>query len=814
MIKKDSILNQLEDFEIKEVIQDYTLKQKGYEFYFIMDADEIHQYCNPFDLNKDVELDVVSDEQFIIDYLFVHYKQNIIFVNEYIEELDKIRYFLNSTSDKIVMERTMDRYRNELVYWIQQLEENSEDPKYRDKILQAYSFFLAISTGSYDNSKDKFLFIMSMPKSFEGRIKEESINNLLESYTSDRNLLEDIIENHVNDKGSSRLLDVSAFLKTCYLNKKINIVDRNSGNKNSKKKIFYYLSSRTTDIKGLKKKILEKEFNNSLFEIKGVDTIIRTKAQMFAFLVYDLMSDSASEAFDKVLKRFKVKVESNELIFGDNGRERLLTELVNKRERIQQRENIGSLTVHINRRKEIDEKEKEFHFNLDKFKKVIANYHKNKKSQLVLNQELVQVIDRAEEFFNKELDYDVNKNILGNNILEYFNPFIEEIKILEGFSDFVNSHSKEKDKIEFDRGADPIESIFGAFPILYNFPFFEETIFPILCNIKEETLSVKENILDLIEALNRRTRLETIVGLLYLLLIVRYKDKNRDYSSNFIVFSFIYENYIFYKSGNQKDLDLERTKVNLSINILLIGCWAARRSRKYLFAYKLSELGVKLYPDDPRFYYSLALIGYSWKYEFDTSKRYEWDYQLKQNGNKKAFFEKEGDNSVLGYCKLALTKYKHKGNKASRSEYHFYIALLNLTAFVYIIKYKIKLEYCEARKLLVKDQKIYLSNIEFQDYLVQARNLLDKMNDLLDSDTKSSTDGRKLNFPEYLHSEAFLRYYQILNQFHLQGEDYDAKLDCEEAIGIIEMALSYCEKGRPGLRKRCNNLLKRLEDLS
>lgn len=796
MYKQKSILEKLSDKDLEEVFSDYKLSQNDYDFYFILDADELREYCMPLEVDNMKNLGVISDEQFIVEYLFHEKSGSVIFLDEYIDELDATRAFLDGTLNMHQNKELASRYSDELINLIYDLKENFDNKDdYFEEILTAYSFLQSISSGSFKKSLKRYMQLMSQSVLFEGNIKDQIIDNLLNSYKVNIEVLENIQE-FLDDKSKSRENDIRALLKTFYLNNSI------FNSYPEKKKIFYFISSRTSDIREIKKELISEKrdsiFDDETFELKNVNSIIRSKGQLFAFLVYSLTDKSEKEGIQDVLNRFNEKSMSYELIHSsENGRQKLLKELINDSKLSHDREIIENITVF-----DFKKSWEEAVLEIRNFEKLLRNANDGDTFKQI-SQLVKEVIDIANNVL-------VKQSGTQKEIKSFINPLNRELSIVENFTNYI--HENKNNELRLDRGSDPIESTFSAFPILFEFPFFKEQIFPIFLATESEKITMSQEIYNLTTEVYKDFQNNLFAKTLYMLLLVKYQDPFRHYSSNFIVYSYIRD----LVNDNMDSFDYHFPNGQLA-DFLVMGCWAARRSRKYKLSYELSMLGLKRFPKDPRFDFSLALTGYCWKYEYDTLERYEWSYQetfVDESGNKKKYYDLNQGRNVLHWCKRARNKcdFSDSSWRENESKYHLYNSILNLEAFIHTIVYKMEFENIISESEDMKEVKKALKKSKRgQKSLNIARNQIEELKNNLEEIKRKHKSSSNFKFPEYTHSEIFLSYYEILNKKWLE-ESYDYKEDKRSAIRSTRDIIRRF-KNRGGLRKRCQKLLKDLKSI-
>ena len=678
---ENSLLNELTDEDIREIYYDYLLSKQNYEFHYVIDADEIANYCHPFSNKQDKDFGEVADEEFIIDYLFNTSKRKIIFLEDYFNELIGTRVFLLSSLNLNLLKETVNRYKHSFLDLIKEVEEVEKDKsEYIKKIIQHYSFLLSFSTGSYKNKLNKFNNLMAYPSiNIEGQIKDSDISRFLSNYKRNDKLNTKIYKNF-KFQTTSKLNDINALLKTYHLT--------NSTMNEGKKKIFYFLSSSTEDIQSLRIKILNKEIENTNFIVEKLlsksFSLIRSKRQLFASLIYQTFNNKDNPTnyteFRQTIKNLKKSFNNDTL----KGKIRQLAQNQN-----QNKEIIENLTVLYNNRKELLKNGKEndntFKISINNFERIIEIKKDYPSDVKIFEDQISNFIKKVdssldEEFGKKNLKkrYDAIKQFMRHSIFE--------TEVIDNFLLQLDS-DKKYNEIKINKGDDPIESIFNVFPVLFEFDFYKKIFFPFLQEIKNLTVFDKKllqkftNNLDVIEASNNNI----FPFILYLFLIVKYRDPSKNYSGNFFVYKRskrLIQNYKSKIKYSSNEYIKEIKKKELA-DIYAIGCWAAMRSRKYKFAYKLSKEAKEEFPKDPRFDFSLALIGYSWKYEVETEGRYEWSYKKYYDGGE------VNKSSIIIHCEEAIKKFRDLKNYDNEDFIkNSFIALLNFTIFCYAAKYK------------------------------------------------------------------------------------------------------------------------------
>ncbi|MFB6343068.1 hypothetical protein ACE1ET_15170 [Saccharicrinis sp. FJH62] len=809
----NSLLNDLDDDDIREIHKDYILS-KEYNFNYVIDADEIVDFCWPLRNDVDKDIGVIADEQFILEFLFLAKNIKVYFLNDYFNELINIRAFLLSTLNNQYTKDNIDKYIDVLQYYIENLDKNVENNDLFVKlVIQSYSFLLSISEGTIGNDIKTFNDLMASPNiNFEGKIKDLKINNYLEQYKKDLKLINKLYD-FLQSKRKSKFHDINAVLKTYHLTK--------TSISNNEKELFFFLSSSTMEVKSLRNTIFENRYENS-FNINKLPhsySLIRSKKQIFAYLIYNLFGkDSFSsenkpdtiESFDRFFKTFKESIHGfNEHIIDkkESDRNFMLVNML-KESKFANREIIENLTIRYAERKylnKIDEKNK------IKVEAIQRLFHyrpnQNEKNNLVLifNNLLDKVNDVISSKFSTISifqEYKDIKNFVTHSLLE-----------MNVFDEFLNKLESSISEVELDRGADPVESTFSAFPALFEYNFYKNILLPLLLKVKNETfgssseltkfINLKGNIEDL-------SKSNLLPYILYILTLVKYKSSGRGYSNNFLAYKYS-QDLIKEKSQSIHAKKSEITDDNSSGNfnlfkleqeladIYAIACWAARRSRKYVFAYDLSKEAQNIFPNDPRFDFSLALIGYCWKYEYEKLLRYEISYS--------EYFSETGKGSILDYGNNAIEKFrKIKGYNTLEHLKFSFIAVLNFQAFCYVAKYK---EVFEIRNS--QSGRIRLRGKKQQEFLLYSRQFMEELKQLFDITDNSEKRIKLQNFPEYIHTETFLDYYEIQNDlFFNRNFNLEKKLSC--AIEDINLAIKN-STNRVGLRKRCIHLLNNLKNV-
>jgi len=816
----ESLLNHLTDNDIREIYIDGLLRKDGYQPYYIIDADEVADYCHPLAKNEAKSLGEIADEQFIIEYLFESEREKILITNDYFDELVGTRLFLVSKLNLEMLKQTVKRYRNDLVDLIEEMDlvKSKDNSSYTRKILENYSFLLSFSTGSYKNKLSKFNNLMGASSAnFEGRLKDPELEWYLQSYLRDEIQWKKIYDDF-RFQTVSKLNDINALLKAYHLT--------NRFQDDNHKKIFYFLSSSTTDIQNLRTKILNKEINNpNLLVGKLPDrsfTLIRSKRQLFASLIYETFEQKNNGSEDKNIEyeQFKeilitLKKEFNDKYLDD--RRQTLTQNQN-----QTKEIIENLMILRKSQKELlkdkDDESEEIQIQIQELDKVLKVAVNDTDNRLLK--------DRFDSFLRK-VDLAIDEEFGDKNNVVFRYAEIQQLMRssifeMEVVDDFLNKLLPEKrqsneEDVEFDRGSDTIEGVFNAFPLLFEYDFYKTNVYSFLKKIRNERKFNKNLLREYTDNVDvvKDSKQNVFPFILYLFMIVEYEDPKKRYSSNFFVYTKarkIIEEYVSYKDfltknliSNNRFLDSRKKEM---ADIYAIGCWAARRSRKYKFAYDLSRKAKAEFPNDPRFDFSLALIGYCWKYEVVKEKRYEWSYQSFFNNE-----DKDEESSILSHCEAAIKKFRNiEGYKNKDFIKSSYIALLNHTSFSYAAKYKSVID--KVNRIDKNEAKRHLNKPRIQYYLERSRDLVDEIKSLLEIVNQKTKSEKLKAFPEFIHTEVFLEYYEIKNSIYCKDEIPEVmNYKVNKAINDIQVAIKYCRDKRIGLGWRCKSLLEKLRNV-
>ncbi|WP_420601490.1 hypothetical protein [Flagellimonas sp.] len=795
-----SILNELEDFHIQELYFDYLRECQGYTFHYVIDADEIHDYCHPFTKKPNKDLGVVADEKFVMEYLFRNKENKAIILEDYFDEITRLRGFILSTLKREKDRESIEKYKQTLVDFLQGLhkyEKKEDDDAYLKDVLKAYSFLLLISTDTYKVELSDLNHIMGGEIRVEGWIKDPQLSKYLGSYEMDYAFNKAIFDSFER-KERSKADDVNAILKTYHLTRsyweEATQEPERTEQEEIKNRIFYFVSSSTKDIQTLKNSILKNELSDDKFCFgvlkNNKATLIRSKSQIFALLIYSTLHPKDKDEnpidftdFSKRIRQLIKKWDSNK-------------EYKDLFKRLKQRgdlniELIENLVIYHKKNEGALSQGKVDALDYEKFKYFLSKYgvYGNE-----LRNKLKGLIQKANGLLKVEFgpidmlsEYEMIKRYL--ELTEF------EMEIIRGFIEKLKGS-----ELEFDRGEDPIEGVFNSFPPLFTYPFYKQSLFALLKKVEKTKISSDE-ILAIIrpeEVLHR-----FYVFVIYLLLMIKYRYETRNYKNNFIVYENIKKLIKDYEENMEKSPQSFRFEKDYELvkDLYAIGCWAARRSRHYKYAYDLSDKALNKFSDDPRFNHSMALIGFCWKYEYDTTNQYEWSYEN--------YFESDGEKSVLGHCRKAKEKYEEIGvtkNKELNYLVDNYISLLNLTAFTNIIKYKLNLE-----KKRADDNPM--------EILTEARDLINTMKSVYvswnsdESETKRTSSWN--DYPSYLHTEVYLEYYELLKLEKTIGMDNDSfTVKLSSALRDIDIAAQRCkELGKNALNKRCEHLKSKLKQL-
>lgn len=769
--KSNSIFKRLTQDDIVELYYDYQLhnSEEGFDFYYVIDADELYDYCFPR-RNTNKNDSEIADEQFIIEYLFLSKDHKIIIIDDYLKEIFDLRSKLLSVSSL--------KYReDEISYHLNQIEElidindiKYDSEEYFNKVNESLSYLMYISEGMYETNLSKLNDLLSNPIIYESRCKDIEIKKAFNSYKKNTENFNELLS-FFHTKEISKHNDVNGILKTYFL----------SSYFENHNKIFYFLSSSTTGVTKIKEDIISIGkligSNNKPYGI----SLIRNKLQLFASLIFNTFEFEANDIkhFTKILEKVANKLDS------DNNDSELIDLL--KKNRNSTVEQIENYTIIKNRNKRREEEEVQIALRVENFERLFR-IKKTSRDLKIFKDNIQRFINRINSIVENEINLiDLNKEYQETKIL--MKHLLFEMDVIDNF--LANALYK-KEQIELDRGADPIESTFSAFPILFEYDFYSEKIFPALLNIEDNTITEGSIFTTLPRSCLNEDNSKTyvlVIYISYLLLLVKYEHPTRKYSNNFLVFNYIKEllSHISFSKKHKAD-------------IYAIGCWSARRCRKYKFAYDLSIDANKLFPDDPRFDFSLALIGYSWRYEYDTIERYEWDYKDYYN-----------NDLIFNSCEEGIKKYKNNFDiSISDTIKYSYIALLNLTAFSYAAAYKNVLD------LIDKNHEKSIIKIALQGspqkYLKKSRVYINELKQLLDVEDSNNKGIKMSRLPEYIHTEVFLEYYELRNSIYFSREiRYRKKMIA--ALIDINSAIKSCGPQRIGLRKRCERLLDKLKSL-
>lgn len=813
-----SILNELEEEDIQEIYFDYLRMKEGYVLNYVIDADEIHDYCLPFDKNIDKDLGEIADEQFVIQYLFGTKESKVIIVDDYLEELNNLQDNLLSTINAKVTKEAIQKYIGTLKDFLKKIDNlRGESEDYLEEVQKSYSFLLSISDGNYKIILSDLNNLISKSSVIEGVKDDKVISKSLKGYETDIRLINSIYKDFEH-KSISKYNDIHGILKAYHLTKSYEESNKViKDKKKERKELFYFISSSTVDIKKLRLSILKNkiEYDQFCFGFlaKGRSSLIRTKSQIFAFLVYRTGNEDIDDSQKKPLKYVDFKNEIFRSIkkWDASGEHKELADKL-KLGRSINIEKGENLTIHLNRQNQKYEFGNNSTLKKDNFDKLLSysTIYGNE-----LKKSIEELISKSTVFLENEFGK--------TNLNEVF----ERIRMLKKISRFENEvietflKGLNKSKLEFDRGEDPIESIFNAFPPLFEYTFYKKNFFPVLEKIEKEQIT-SQDVIKLISQENIHR--DFYISVIYLLLLVKYKYPRGNYNSNFIAYSNI--KILLKKKKNEMNNSRGRLGINSNKNIkdlYALGCWAARRSRCYRLAYELSMEARKMYMNDPRFSHSLALIGFCWKYEYGTTGQYDWpysneknviqrDYFIEQDKDyveeiiSKNYFTEEGNDSVIGHCEDGIQKYKDMGvGKNKNYEYilNSYVALLNLTAFVYVIKYKLLLKNSDKNKVSSKKD---FNRKKDHDFLIKARRHVLEMRNLF---AQKKGEQKWKNYPAYLHTEVFLEYYELRDQMKIEVIKSSFETKLSSAKRDIDYAIKK-SKERTMLYEKCKILRENL----
>lgn len=771
---KNSLLYELEEKDYDQIYIDYNNLNK-LEFEFVVDANDILEYIDPFSILYDNGQIKNSDYKADLNYAFKSLlklkDKKIYLLPEYKKELDVHKDLIA----KVPMIHS------------KLLEENfkKEGIKNKEFIEQNASLILLIISGHSKTLNDvyKELFtenrIASFPKElYDGIFKDGEFSD------DDKEKIKEIYE-FFPKKNYPDFVDAVGIFRVFMLNK-----DAQKG------KRYIYLSSakKSKQVLNEIQKKLDDDDPKWMWLKKIIDSkhanerrlFLRNKQYIFGFFIYKYILD---------LKIKDKNVSSNE----------------HKKNIIQHLINISLQDVsdlQDNKVYEIIAKKREELENLS----VINNYN-----MLAFMDEHSK--SSGSKYFDKL--YENLKEYIENNEGPPKYDYLEEkvtVDILDRLKEFCSNNT-----LMFDRGKDKIISLFNSMPPLFLLnnmydtahvnDVYEGEIRALMLEVNEKNIIdvtkegiSNDRILEILKSTDYKKNYSNNLVFIFILIIIDYSFKYNEETVDHLISKLfenlkerIHKNEADYElalkdNKNLKNLVKKKTfSANIARELHILKLWTDRRKGANYSENILKEKDAehikleKKYPNDYRFYFSHFLMYLNLFYAFKES--------IIEDG--KVDFEKQNllENYIkkmisIGEKSLDILKQVPGYNDDSILK-ETYRTLLNNISFVYCIQLDIILNsYSDAENNYNED------HAKLVDYKNKIRNNLD-----LRKETNPDIDWDILRdkHPVYYYTEAYGEY--------LEGVVDKNEHKLKHASKAIKNALKGIEKGHRSFFHKCCSLL-------
>jgi len=645
----NSIFREITLSDIDYLIAEHNLIKAGYKVVFIIDPDDIVNYCYPFGLSgtddsrKDKPIEIATDEQ-IAYYYFFENNTNFVILDEYLDELkgfqNKIIYRKHLglkivDSFNILLEKYK-KYKNENNFSFEVFKDLNSISEYQ------ISIFLSVSIGSLRHGIQKFNKLESDKKliittddlfdsNFSSIVKEIINNNKPSNLAQE---LFQIARAFSSDKTEKQLSNKLALLRDC------NTIDRitsfnNKARERNQKIIFSFLSS-TKKSKRIYELIPEKlliDFKEIMYNpLKSINQLFIQQICLDNHV--DKTISNLEELREFIQSKQEKETNSNQQYITEKNYRSFESRVVTARKKFEN----TSLLLRYDSNK-IEQSLLQNKANNPKWFHEVFNIIENVSKLVEYSEEIEQIKETSINKISYESDF--------------INTLIEGIKKIEkGANIFVIS-----------KGLDYVSGLYNHFPIVYfiNAQFSKEIISEIVrfylsgkSNLKSSQQLIKliNDTFSLVFNKNITNEDEKIIRLLIFLMLPVSKTDN------------IPERKAFERAENI--LKSESIQANYLPEFYYITSWIARRIQKYEVSLSYAEKGLLLDNNDPRFYHSKALSNYC----------------LYMDNNKNINFL----DKAIADCFLAKEKYDKlsiDNNAIQKST----IAVLNIEAYLLCLKF-------------------------------------------------------------------------------------------------------------------------------
>ncbi|MEP3389781.1 MAG: hypothetical protein ABJO02_16445 [Reichenbachiella sp.] len=763
-IKRKSLLFTLKSNEVESVIEEARLRKNGYQVHYLIDPFDINKYCFPFGLNqstsslKDSNIHLLSDLQIAYDSLFKGDNKPIL-IEEYQDEIRGFHHAIRQlfTDHVPKLSKQLTQFIDKALKDTNILKAENTLELVKDNLSVIASISIGLANDNLDRYDNLFRKNHLMLES-NGQLDlpeigtEERYDQIFHEILLE---FDQIIKSREtkgfygkkngsssNDNEGSSIYkakenayhDAMAILRTIALN--------DFYEKRGEKKIFLYVSSAQWTNSVIKK--IQNRF--PIVNSEKLD-ILRTGPQLFANLIFSDPEVNHTIVSLRVFKKLVEKQEKFALSVNDVEKKiakKFDAQIEGLRNNM---ENYGILLKHSNLEKELEAALQRLN------EPDLASSGLTKITDIIkdVNSYVKEKKDSFEQMFD----------LIGVSLQQLnFGALLNEL-IFTDPEAFMRR----------DYGLDPIESAKQQMPIVFNHLEIEnQDLKKLLTGISYfytqktptelQITNFKKELVSGLEKLEANTIDELFISFLVYMAISIPKATENYHLRNFQRAKKVIKMHSSIHAEKDKNYDVALREFQYVL------VWSARRARCYAEGLKLSDNFIKLYPQDPRFHHSRALLIYCAITDTDIEPpSSEKDIKLPKISMKDAVKSSEQALSLyIPWRDNGIIEASNSIEALHNTLVHFYSELayqsLSKATLDPINKAKEHLEHL--KKIVGKSYSKYPEYMSSEAYFIYVQFLAhDKLGKIDTSQLKNLKEAQKLNakcIEKYKKSHASTKY--------------------------------------------------------
>lgn len=299
------LLRALTSAEVRDVIRDTRLEQRGSILHYCTDPHELYDYCFPVKPEeiKRPDAATVSDEQLALDEVFFEAAHRPLLLPEYQEEMARLSTYVRRSVDRAYHQVELLETLESPFDLLHAVDTATREGELLPAVEEMMNTIFAVALGLISIGVSRFDYISNRRLMALGDIPDERLRNAIGSYVRS-DLIDYLIDalkspRHFQSKNidtdvgaADRLIALNSHLEEMYQRREL-----------PERHIFLYLSSapRSRRIFGFP------DVRKALPVIEGERySILRSRAQIFARIVTRRWSESGQEDFDEGLRQLEL----------------------------------------------------------------------------------------------------------------------------------------------------------------------------------------------------------------------------------------------------------------------------------------------------------------------------------------------------------------------------------------------------------------------------------------------------------------------------------------------------------------------------